>query len=75
MKLIILLVLLCTNVETSRFCQGFEDGYPDGYCYQDPFCIAPVTPVCPIPTVYESYDSYKDGYARGFVRGRKESGR
>ena len=55
----------------SRFCQGWNAGYPEGYCYQVYGCVAPPTPVCPVPQ--PGFDQYKDGYNAGFVRGRKDA--
>ena len=49
------------------FCEGFEEGYKAGYCYQKSFCIAPITPICPLPRINEV--SFQDGYNRGFLTG------
>lgn len=55
------------------YCQGFEDGYRYGYCYDaeteqpDPFCVEPIPPICPIPGINEN--GYRDGWARGFNQG------
>jgi hypothetical protein len=56
-------------VARTLFCQGFEDGYKEGYCDGRFGCIPPVCPVCPVTTIYERTDNYKDGYNRGFKRG------
>ena len=52
------------------YCEGFEEGYEAGYCYEVYGCIAPVPPVCPIPE--PGFGTYKDGYNRGFKTGLKD---
>lgn len=52
------------------FCDGWKDGYKNGYCFKDYTCIAPIAPVCPVP--YPGMDTYKDGYNRGFLFGVSE---
>lgn len=52
----------------NNYCKGFREGFADGYCYNDPFCVPPVAPICPIRHVNEQ-DNYKGGYQRGFKRG------
>lgn len=55
------------------FNKGYEKGYKEGYCYEDFGCIPPNTPIPPIPNI--GYDSYQDGYNRGFSDGKsKKSG-
>lgn len=49
---------------------GYQFGFKEGYCYQTD-CIAPIPPICPLPNINESNDSYKDGYLRGFLDGRE----
>ena len=54
----------------NSFILGFDAGYKNGYCQdQGPGCIAPIPPIAPIPGVYESMNSYQDGYNRGFQMG------
>lgn len=50
------------------FSQGYAKGYSAGYCYEDISCIPPVPPIGPNPN--PGYDSYQDGYNRGFSDGR-----
>jgi hypothetical protein len=52
---------------TTGFCEGFEDGYKAGWCYQESYCLEPLSPLCPLPKLGE--DGYQDGYNRGFVTG------
>lgn len=53
----------------SGYTVGFNDGYKKGYCYNDFSCIPPIPPTAPIPSVNENYNSYQDGYNRGFQMG------
>lgn len=48
---------------------GFKAGWKAGYCYNQTGCVAPVAPVPSVPTASENYDSYQDGYNRGFQMG------
>jgi len=68
MKTLILITLFTiTAWAYSSFCRGYENGYKEGYCYQNFSCITPITPICPIPYIGE--DGYSDGYNRGFMDG------
>ena len=60
-------------VETSsEYCKGYLRGFSQGYCYEEQWgCISPVPPPCPIPRINEE-QTYKAGYNRGFVLGRKK---
>ena len=56
------------------FRDGWKDGYKDGYTYYNaskgkmkPIFI---TPICPIAGI--GYDTYKDGYNRGQLKGRQD---
>lgn len=53
------------------YCDCFPSGWEDGYCYDDYGCIAPIAPICPIPSINEE-NTCKGGYSRGFVMGRKK---
>lgn len=65
----IILIYLLFTLNTTPFCEGWDDGYVEGYCYAETFddCITPIPPICPIPDVGE--DTYNDGYNRGFLEG------
>ena len=52
----------------SGFSAGYERGYKEGYCYEDFGCIPPIAPIAPIAKI--GYDSYQDGYNKGFIDGR-----
>ena len=70
--LIALFVISFTvNEQSSDFCDGWEEGYKEGYCYQIDNCLEPLVPLCPLPKVNES--TYKHGYNRGFIKGRKDN--
>ena len=58
----------------TNFNEGYKKGYAEGFCYDKGIsCIAPIPPIAPIPGIYESFDSYKDGYLRGLEHGKAES--
>lgn len=59
------------NKMLNSYCSGFYDGFDDGYCYERYGCIPPVPPICPIRRINED-DTYKAGYNREFVIGRKK---
>jgi hypothetical protein len=54
----------------TKFCEGFEEGYKRGWCYNSyslDYCtLTVVLPPCPYPRWNESKDSYTDGYDHGF---------
>tara|TARA_R110000850_G_scaffold90138_6_gene192380 strand:+ start:523 stop:804 length:282 start_codon:yes stop_codon:yes gene_type:complete len=52
----------------ATYCDGWEAGYVQGWCYEVPNCIKPIVPVCPIAKVGQ--DRYIDGYNRGFLKGK-----
>lgn len=54
----------------SPYCEGFEKGYAEGYCYERVGCVSPVSPVCPVPS--PGFSSWRDGYNRGFSQGLKD---
>lgn len=57
-------------VSTSDFCNGWEDGYCEGWKdVKGQFAICPITPICPIPEIGQ--DSYRGGYNRGFKEGMR----
>lgn len=50
------------------FCDGYADGYEEGWCHEQGVgCIAPITPICPIPKIGE--EGFRGGYNRGFIEG------
>lgn len=54
------------------FEKGYNEGFPIGYCYYEGNgCFCPITPIPPIPSLTESFDSYLDGYNRGLLEGIK----
>lgn len=55
----------------SDYALGFEIGFKEGYCYNRTTynCLAPMTPLAPMPRINESKDNYTEGYNRGFQFG------
>jgi hypothetical protein len=74
MKTIIILLFVVFGLSTTnnQFCDGFTNGYIDGYCYDQPvgICLEPLVPLCPLPRL--NRDTYKDGYNTGFVQGKAQ---
>lgn len=64
--------ILSTSTEKT-YCDGWEKGYIQGYCYEVIGCVKPIVPICPIPKVGQT--SYDDGYNRGFLKGKKDNNR
>jgi hypothetical protein len=71
-KLILILVCFIGYIGFSQtnYNKGFEDGYKEGWCYGKGIgCIPPIPPIAPIPRIGEDFESYQDGYNRGFQMG------
>lgn len=73
-KLIAILFILCSYntivFSQTKFNEGFTEGYKKGYCQDKGVgCISPVPPVAPVPQPSENFNSYQDGYNRGFTQG------
>lgn len=72
-KLITIILIVCTSFafkSDTDFCNGWKSGYVEGWCYNDPNCLKPIVPVCPVPLINQK--EYKHGYNRGFVTGKKD---
>jgi len=67
MKILLFTLLLITACLASSFCEGFKEGYKAGFCYDKPYCLEPLAPLCPLPTLYQK--DYMDGYNAGFLVG------
>ena len=60
------------TISQSEYCEGWEEGYCEGYKdIKGEFSICPITPLCPMPEIFK--DSWKDGYHRAFLAGRKKA--
>ena len=72
MKTLIIFLLFNLPIEKT-FCDGWDDGYCQGWEFvKGPeFSICPLPPLCPLPEIYQ--EEYKDGYHRGFLKGRKDA--
>ena len=69
MKLIIILSIFISSLQSDDWCDGYDAGYQSGACYQMGYgCLPPLTPLCPLPTIYED-NNFAGGYNRGFVDG------
>lgn len=66
---IMLTATLSVSAQNPDYCDGFNDGYKDGFCYADPWCIPPLVPMCPWREFVEPA-TYKAGYQRGFLEGK-----
>ncbi len=77
MRLFHILLLFGFNISIvcysqTNFSKGYNIGFPKGYCYSQGYgCIPPLSPISPIPNLYENGNSYTDGYNRGFSDGQK----
>jgi len=66
---------IATMAAQNDYDRGFRVGYKEGYCYNDFGCLAPITPLTPIPYLGENMNSYQDGYNRGFKMGTEDKQR
>ena len=70
-----ILITIFIFATLSTFCQtnfdeGFMRGYEKGYCLNGGVgCLAPLPPLAPLPKIGEDFNSYQDGYNRGFESG------
>ena len=61
------------TIQGETYCDGWSDGYKDGWCYgKGVGCLSPLVPLCPLRRLNEE-DSYKAGYQRGFLRGQHDN--
>lgn len=68
MKKIIMILMMAGALYADSFCDGFQLGYEEGWCYRASYyCIRPITPICPIARIGER--TFQDGYNRGFLLG------
>ena len=68
--ILIALILMSTTDNSTAYCEGWNNGYKEGWCYEIYSCIEPIPPICPIPRV--GFESYRDGYNRGFQQALKD---
>lgn len=54
--------------QKTDYCRGWDKGYVEGYCHENPNCIKPIPPICPIPKI-DCSEGYRCGYNRGFLKG------
>jgi len=75
-KFIILISLFSLSFTTIEdpYCDGWEEGYCEGWqSVKGQLAICPISPICPIAKALET--EYRDGYNRGFLKGRKDAKR
>jgi hypothetical protein len=77
---VVVMVVLTSSVyvvyldtQNKTYCQGWEKGYVEGWCYKDLNCISPIVPICPIPD--PNFNTYDYGVNDGFIEGRKKRNR
>jgi len=71
MKKLLLVLLFVPLVSFGQsYEDGYKKGYKEGYCYEDKFCMPPLSPLTPLPML--GFDTYKDGYQKGFLDGKAE---
>lgn len=66
----LLIFAITGNVTLLEYCDGWDKGYKEGYCYEVQNCIEPIVPTCPIPKI--GFETYMDGYNRGFIKGKED---
>mgnify|MGYP003631438652 CR=1 FL=1 len=68
--LVLVLTLSAPHLSSiTQYCDGWKEGYKEGWCYGIYACATPMIPMCPMVRMNESASSYKDGYNRGFKQG------
>ena len=77
-KLIIILLFIPLISFGQTYESGYKAGWKEGYCLNDNACIAPMAPMA--PRTDESgrmiiKTSYRDGYNRGIIDGKKAKGK
>ena len=55
---------------TSSYCEGYETGWKEGFCYTRIGCYPPPPPPCPVPD-YRYPINYQRGYQQGLLDGIK----
>jgi hypothetical protein len=71
---VILVPLMCLSsyVGDCEYCNGWNEGYSAGYCYNnDNPCVWRVAPPCPVPK-FNKY-TFQDGYHAGFLKGMRDA--
>lgn len=66
---ILIFFLIAMKIEKT-YCNGWQKGYVEGWCYKDQNCIVPVIPICPISD--PNFNSFEYGRKDGFIKGQKD---
>ena len=77
MKYIFFLLFFTLFQAQSKYSIGYIDGHRKGFCYaafehNEINCSYPfISIISPMPRINENFDSYKDGFNRGYSEGLK----
>lgn len=75
MKHLLTICLILLNLNSlysqSEFEKGYQSGFKKGYCNDVNSGCIPLSQDTPVPNLGESFDSYSDGFGRGFRDGSK----
>ena len=70
--LILLIVMTSSKTTWNEYKAGWDDGYANGWCYNEGYgCYPPPAPYPPYPRYGE--DNYTGGYNRGFIKGYNDN--
>jgi tetratricopeptide (TPR) repeat protein len=67
--ILLLTLSFFSTIAQNNYSNGFSEGYKNGYCYGKYGCVAPLPPPTPPALPGENFNSYQDGYNRGFQMG------
>lgn len=64
----LIILLFSISMFSQDYYSAYQEGYKKGYCFEDFGCTPPNPPNSPTPR--SGFDSYEDGYNRGFSDGK-----
>lgn len=64
----LIILLFSISMFSQDYYSAYQEGYKKGYCFEDFGCTPPIPPNSPTPR--SGFDSYEDGYNRGFSDGK-----
>ena len=69
---VLMLALLPKFTKSGDFCDGWDDGYCEGYkSVEGQQRVCPIAPSCPVPEA--DGDTYSRGFARGYEKGKEDA--